>query len=176
MQAVLNHTDIPEERKVELYNQILQCYLTYKSKIEPPIVQVLQSKPKPSEELLEQTNDKNESLIDEIIASAPQKLKKRAHLLLKRLKQDPHLDWNEKGELIHKGRTIENTHINDLVQGILRKRKRHTPYGWKMFADALKESNVPQDLVGNVDRWNYMHGLCTPNHAKSPANILTQQS
>ena len=83
MQAVLNHTDIPEERKVELYNQILQCYLTYKSKIEPPIVQVLQSKPKPSEELLEQTNDKNESLIDEIIASAPQKLKKRAHLLLK---------------------------------------------------------------------------------------------
>ena len=86
------------------------------------------------------------------------------------------MDWNEKGELIHKGRTIENTHINDLVQGILRKRKRHTPYGWKMFADALKESNVPQDLVGNVDRWNYMHGLCTPKHAKSPANILTQQS
>ncbi len=47
---------------------------------------------------------------------------------------------------------VSHTHINDLVQDVLRSRKLHVPHGWQTFATALK----PQDLVGNQDRWQWM--------------------
>ena len=52
---------------------------------------------------------------------------------------------------------IPNTHIHDLVQDVLRKCKTHVPVGWQTFARALRESNIPQDLVGNLDRWQWMN-------------------
>ena len=52
---------------------------------------------------------------------------------------------------------IPNTHIHDLVQDVLRKCKTHVLVGWLTFARALRESNIPQDLVGNLDRWQWMN-------------------
>ena len=76
---------------------------------------------------------------------------------MRKLKQDNNITWNAKGELVYKGDVIPNTHIHDLVQDVLRKRKTHNPHGWEIFAKALKESNIPQDLVGNHDRWHWMN-------------------
>ena len=68
------------------------------------------------------------------------------------------------GRIYHKGEVVPHTHIHDLVQDVLRKRKTHIPNWWETFAQALKESNIPQDLVGNQDHWNWM------THRYSPAN------
>ena len=103
------------------------------------------------------TEENQESLEAEIIQSAPKNLRHKASILLKCLKQDDNIAWNTKGELVYKGDVIPNTHIHDLVQDIFRKHKTHIPVGWQTFARALRESNIPQDLVGNLDRWQWMN-------------------
>jgi hypothetical protein len=39
---------------------------------------------------------------------------------------------------------------------VLRKRKYFNPQGWETFGEALREANVPQDLIGHEDRWRYI--------------------
>jgi hypothetical protein len=42
----------------------------------------------------------------------------------------------------------------ELVNDVLSKGKYFNPQGWKIFGEALREANVPQDLIGHEDRWN----------------------
>ena len=44
----------------------------------------------------------------------------------------------------------------DLVNDVLRKRKYLNPEGWETFGEALREANVPQDLIGHTDRWRHI--------------------
>ena len=69
------------------------------------------------------------------------------------------------GELVHNGETIKDTNITDLFHEVLRARKLgREPKGWDIFSKALKETNVPTDLIGNRTRWD------------SPDNPVTFQS
>jgi hypothetical protein len=77
------------------------------------------------------------------------------------LKVDPVLDffpisWNEKGELKYKGETVQGSNVVDLVNDVLRKRKYFNPQGRETFGEALREANVPQDLIDHEDRWRYI--------------------
>ena len=162
MQQILDRKDVSQEEKLKLYHQILQKYLLYKDKVEPMTVKVIgePSVPEPYTIALPPppaAEETQESLEAEIIQSAPKNLRHKASVLLRRLKQDDNIAWNTKGELVYKGDVIPNTHIHDLVQDVLRKRKTHVPVGWQTFARALRESNIPQDLVGNLDRWQWMN-------------------
>lgn len=157
MKEILNRPDLSEGDKVTMYNQVLQRYLTYQNKIEPPKVHLLNAEKLSAPAPTPIAGQEDEHIEEEIVEAAPKVMRKKAHLLLKRLRRDPQIDWNGKGELVYKGKTVKNSHINDLVQDVLRKRKQHNPHGWETFADALKQNNVPKDLVGNVERWNYMH-------------------
>jgi hypothetical protein len=53
--------------------------------------------------------------------------------------------------------TREKPSEGDLVNDVLRKRKYFNPQGWKTFAEALREANIPQDLIGQEDRWKYIN-------------------
>ena len=164
MEDILNRQDVPEDAKVKLYQQVLQRHLTYDDKREPAKVQLVVKRPAlPSamgelekEPLATQKENEMDSIEEEIVESAPKNAKSKVQLLLKRMKQDPNLGWTERGELMVNGSVIPNTQINDLVQDVLRKRKNYQPRGWETFARALAENNVPQDLVGNLDRWHYI--------------------
>ena len=166
MQHILDRKDISQEEKLKLYHQILQKYLLYKDKAEPMTVKLI-GEPTPSMPQpyttplpplpLAAEDGTQESLEAEIIQSAPKNLRHKASMLLRRLKQDDNIAWNAKGELVYKGDVVPNTHIHDLIQDVLRKRKTHIPVGWQTFARALRESNIPQDLVGNLDRWQWMN-------------------
>ena len=63
---------------------------------------------------------------------------------------------NEKGEVVLKREEIEGTHIVDLVNDVLRKRKSFSPRGWQEFAKLLTTLHPPRELVGNQDRWSFM--------------------
>ena len=45
----------------------------------------------------------------------------------------------------------------DLINDMMRQRKDFLPHGQQEFARALRQTNVPQDLVGNRELWNWMH-------------------
>src|SRR5688572_19801910 len=94
----------------------------------------------------------------QVMESVPKKWKSQASRLLTHIKNNnPEITWSSKGELVLNETAIPNTHAVDLVNDLMRKRTASTtPNGWKRLADALKESNVPRELIGNKDRWGYI--------------------
>ena len=143
MQHILDRKDVSQEEKLKLYHHILQKYLLYKDKAEPMTVKVM-AEPTPSMPQPHTTTaaaaveETQESMEAEIIQSAPKNLRHKASVLLRRLKQDDNIAWNTKEELVYKGNVVPNTHIYDLIQDVLRKRKTHIPVGWQTFARALR--------------------------------------
>ena len=173
MQDILNRTDLSSEEKLDQYNQTLHKYLTYEQKREPMKIQVVQSKNTEDTPTVEQVQE-NDEVEEEVIETAPKMLQNKAKLLMKRLKKDPNISWNNRGELVYKGEVVSRSHINDLVQDVLRSRKHHVPHGWQTFATALKESNTPQDLIGNQDRWQWMQH--EPQTTTSDGNMASTSS
>ena len=172
---ILNAPDIPEDIKAKLYNHFLSQFLTMKKKqtdvyrrdipykYEVPVVTMNDQPPSTSAEIQE---DKIES---EIIASVPKTMQKQAKLILERVKNDPQIKWNEKGEVIIQDQTVPNSNMVDLINDLVRKRKNINPTGWKEFASHLYKSNIPRDLVRNPDRWEYMIGQRSAlTRSKSP--------
>jgi hypothetical protein len=99
---------------------------------------------------------KQDLIDDEILESVPKTMKAKAQLLLKKMKSNPDISWNEKGELKYKGQTVQGSNVVELVNDVLRKRKYFNPQGWETFGEALREANVRQDLIGHEDRWRYI--------------------
>jgi hypothetical protein len=83
-------------------------------------------------------------------------MKAKVQLLLKKMKSSPDISWNEKEELKYKGETVQGSNVVDLVNDVLSKRKYFNPQGWETFGEALREANVPHNLIGHEDRWRYI--------------------
>ena len=100
----------------------------------------------------------------EVIESVPKSMTKKAQRLMDRLKYHPDLTWTDLGEIKYKGSVVPRSNIVDLVNDVLRARQRApVPIGWKTFAEALKEVNVAQDLIGNRARRKYTHPQESPS-------------
>ena len=83
-------------------------------------------------------------------------MQKKAQMLLNKLKQNDLVGWNDRGELLYNGTSLPGTHVTHLINDVLRKRKHFNPTGWKEFSQILT-MNIPQDIVGNKERWEWMH-------------------
>jgi hypothetical protein len=84
-------------------------------------------------------------------------MKAKAQLLLKKIKSSPDISWNEKGELKYKGETVQGSNVVNLVNNVLHKRKYFNPQGWETFGEALREANVPDQVLCHRFRCDY-HG------------------
>jgi hypothetical protein len=184
------HRNMADDNKAKLYSNSLSRYLNIDK---PNIVTKFEStdaaaaavasaatvatntqapKPHATDEL---------NLIEyEVLESVPKKWKSQASRLLTHLNVNPDIRWNAKGELVLKNATIPKSHIVDLVNDLLRKRASVSiPTGWRQLADALKDSNIPHDLIGNQDRWIYINGSSdetppvTPSRKRRKHQALT---
>ena len=108
-----------------------------------------------------------------ILDSVPSTMKRKTQLLLSILKDNPNMTWDDDGTLKLYGKAIQGSNIIDLVNDVIRHRKGSEPMGWQPFAEGLREMNIPQDVIGNRDRWNWMHRNVssprTPNERVSSA-------
>ena len=143
MPNILQTTDLADEEKVHQYNQILQRYLEYQDNLRASTVPPPMSITKDMEQ--------------EVLSTIPKTMRRKAENLLERVKRQFNLGWNERGELLFNGEVIQGTNIVDLVNDMVRQRKSFQPHGWREFARALRQDNVPQDLIGNKERWDWMH-------------------
>ena len=91
----------------------------------------------------------------EILESLPRSLKTKGKLLLERLKAN-NVTWNVAGELVIDSVKYHGTNIIDLVNDVMCNRKYSAPFGWQTFADQLIRLNVPQKMIVNKSRWNYI--------------------
>jgi hypothetical protein len=144
MQTILEREDLSADERLKLYDQSLYRYLNVYDDYRPRPVAVA---PEPV---------KQDLVDDEILDSIPKTMKSKAQLLLKKMKTNRDITWNEKGELKYKDKTVQGSNVVDLVNDVLRKRKYFNPQGWEIFAEAVREANVPQYLIGHEDRWRYI--------------------
>jgi hypothetical protein len=144
MQTILYREDLSADERLKLYGQSFTRYLNVYDDYKPRPVAVA---PEPV---------KQDLFDDEILESVPKTMKAKAQLLLKKMKSRPDISWNEKGELKYKGETVQGSNVVDLVNDVLRQRKYFNPQGWETFGEALREANVPQDLIGHEDRWRFI--------------------
>ena len=162
MQTILEREDLSEDERLKLYDQSFTRYLNVYDDYRPRPVAVA---PEPVKQ----------DLIDsEILESVPKTMNAKVQLLLKKMKSSPDISWNEKEELKYKGETVQESNVVELVN-VLSKRKYFNPQGWETFGEALREANVPQDLIGHEDRWRYItQTIRTPRFRKrqqSPSPI-----
>ena len=151
--------------KVQLHDQALHRFLTYKEKFEEPM-NITMTPTGEANVDPHQKADKNEAdavnrtisgrLQEEIIKTVPKPYKNKTKLLLERIGNNPNIRWNDSGELVFKNKVVKGSNVVDLINDVARKRKTFVPQGWQTFATALKSANVPRELVGHPDRWLYM--------------------
>jgi len=160
------HRNIADDEKAKLYSNSLSRYLNIDK---PSVITKFDSKvidtPEEKSEIVKESKN-IESLVLETV---PKKWQSQASRLLTHIKNNPDVNWSEKGELVLKNKTIPKTHVVDLVNDLLRKRtSTPSPSGWKHLADALKDYNIPHELIGNDDRWKYINDMHYENFAVAP--------
>ena len=148
MESILEREDLSTDERLKLYDQSFIRYLNVHDDYRPrPVVSKVSTSPPAVIE-----TETKDAIEEEILESVPKTMKTKAELLVRKMKADPWIAWSEKGELKYKGETVRGSNVVDLVNDVLRKRKYFNPQGWKTFGEALREANVPQDLIGHEDR------------------------
>ena len=167
MQAILE-SDGHVQDKANAFQQALRGFLNrfdeYKNRplgrvqLTPPEQSTLDQDRQPSFPPPPPPTQKTDAVEEDVMISVPANLKKRAARILQRLKADPEVRWNDRGEFEYRGRLIKNSNLTDLVNDVLKKKRNSVkdPRGWETFAQALQRLNVPQDLIANNSRWSYM--------------------
>ena len=78
--------------------------------------------------------------------------------MLRFLRQSGKLHRKDDGQVSYQDREITDSNIAALINDQMRSRKTFNPRGWLQFTEALKEMNVPNDLIGNPRRLNITTG------------------
>ncbi len=104
-----------------------------------------------NKEELRETNIPREKLDEDIILCHISKGKRtKAKALIQYIEQSPDLDWNLKGELLVKGKTITGSHISDLVKDSVTEYKHFEPLGVQEFYQHI--GNIPLTIISNPKR------------------------
>jgi hypothetical protein len=87
--------------------------------------------------------------INQIMDTLPQSAKKKGLTLLQLIK--PHLNWNQRGEIVIAGQPIPQSHISDLVKFTVVRyfNMSKPPEGFQYFSQKLQDLNIPQSLIIN---------------------------
>ena len=138
---VLQREDLSSEEKANQYDQLLQRYRKYDDKYHnrpPKRVQIVKQISEKEDEVQGIEGDvsakaSTDEVEQEILQSVPKSMEDRAKLIIQRINADNNMQWNDSGEFIYKGEKYKGTNMVDLVNDILRKRKRFNPVGWQVF-------------------------------------------
>ncbi|KAK7576268.1 hypothetical protein V9T40_012554 [Parthenolecanium corni] len=144
MNQILNKTNLNDREKWSQYYQILQRYF-HQNKIQR----------QPVELSINETSTMGNTIPDrDIISTYPASMQKNAERLLNWIKRsNAHISWDENGIVKIKGYVINGSNIIDLIGDLMRPRKTaNPPIGISTFIQTLRETNVPEELIGNKDR------------------------
>ena len=67
------------------------------------------------------------------------------------------MSWEDDGTVKLYGKSIPGSNIIDLANDVIRHCKGSEPTGWQAFAECLSDMTIPQDVIGNRERWDWMH-------------------
>ena len=85
---------------------------------------------------------------DHIVKTMPKHIKHKAEAILDHI--DNHSDeinWSKTGELVLHGQQVPNSHIVDVLKGVLYNYKSFDPVGKEDFRTILLTTNIPRSLI-----------------------------
>lgn len=158
LSSVLADENLSEAEKALLHGEALHKFKTIYKKADREIV------PSFLKDMMKEEREGHatKTIDRHILESVPKTMRRKAELLLSMLKEKSNLSWDEDGTVRFYGKPIPDSNIIDLVNDTLRQRKGMEPRGWEHFAEGLREVNIPQDIVGNRERWEWMHKTPAP--------------
>lgn len=155
MSYILKDTTMSDADKWTKYNAVLQQFLYIAQENRQPLqLPFEEQEPTPLQKKVKDAVP--DRLEDVLLSTIPEQFKRKAEKLYSLLKSSEHLEWTNDGAVKIKGNLINGANLVDLVNDVLRSRKNINPEGWKDFALALRDSNIPQEFVGNKARLQYM--------------------
>ena len=168
MKQILDNANLNDREKWAQYYQILQRYFQHNKIQRQPVELDITD--------FAQSNGSNLSNQD-IISTFPISMQKQAERLLNWIKRsNVNICWDEKGEVAVKDHTIRGSNIIDLIGDLIRYRKTAIPpTGYNPFIRALKETNIPEELIGNRERLKQMstlNAVYDENMYKSPGEMV----
>ncbi|KAG1666620.1 hypothetical protein GQR58_009481 [Nymphon striatum] len=146
IKQILEQDNLDEDEKMTMYNNILSQFTDLHRQIKTDLNKGTSIMPQNYADITQ-----------DVVKSVPKNFKKKAEILMSKIANDGSINWDgETGVVSIDGRKLENSHIQDLINDAMRSRKKITPQGWKEFYEKLSSLNIPQDLIGNSDRWNFI--------------------
>ena len=117
-------SELPDDEKAKMYIAALHRFKAHDAKPPPPKI----------------------NLENELAGTLPPNQQYKAKKLLRLIKDNPDIDWNDKGELIYKQTTIPKSHVVDLFGDALAStRPKEGAVGWESFDEGI--AHVPSTLV-----------------------------
>jgi len=141
---ILENKNLDQHDKVKIYSQALQKYLSTR--------ETLEEKRRPDNTEIVIVPETNNYSDTSIVDTVPKKFTKQANNLLRFIKSKEHIQWDKDGTVSYNGVPMKGTNIVDLFNDAIRNRKSFQPNGWRAFASALQDLNVPLELIGNPNR------------------------
>ena len=163
IQTILNG-DSPDDQKAMLYTLTLKKFKAFDNNSKAPDTKI--------------------TVEDKLVGELPPNQQYKANKLLRLIRDNPDIEWSDKGELIYKQSLVPNSHITDIFDDVFAiKKPVEGPPGWEEFDDALDSSKVPTNLVKrrikkqkrpkSVKAWEQFDDL---ESGKIPANLAKRRS
>lgn len=143
MSAILK-SKLSDNEKWTKYNQVLQRYLHFASESRKPIELPIDGKP---------------SFKERLMKTVPQLYKRKALALYDILENSGVVSWNDRGVVSLHGNEIKGSHLEELINDVIRYRKTSNPIGWQAFAQIINELNLSKEVVGNTQRYQTGSGI-----------------
>lgn len=161
IKEIIDRDGVDNYNKANEYQQALQRYLHMIDKYKQrPLGQI---------NIPDKQNDENDQLKKEtpleeihpdasLISSIPPKHRDKAKLLISHIQKSPEISWDNKNQLKIGEKTVEGSNKIDLIHDLTRDRKViNPPKGWLELTDALKNTNVSREIIGNRNRWLFIN-------------------
>jgi len=105
----------------------------------------------------------------------PGKLERKAQGLLNYILHNGknNVQWNDAGQLIYKGNTVDGSHVTDLIMDAITQNTTVNPIGYREFYGALRDINTPTSLVLNKER---KHFLSDAHHQEGGGLIVKRKT
>jgi len=129
MNAFISRSDLTDADKVRLYDQVLQRYNVYREKLISP----------PNKDEVEKKKHFDES---EIFSNVPSSYKQKTKQLLRQIKNNSSIGWNDIGEFVYAEQAVPDSNIKELIAATVRQNKSTELCGWNEFKKALKDFNL----------------------------------
>ena len=125
-----------------MYSQTLQRYLNLANSVS------------------DQFENKNEEKEEEsrisdqmIVESVPKTFRNKAKTFLDFMKHMKNLTWDKNGTVHVNGRPVHGSHIVDIVNDAVRRRRNFIAAGRGVISKALRSAGVPRAFMANEDFW-----------------------